>query len=328
MPKENGKIRSEYLLAALMCIAVAFFLTILIVSKSCSADLPEEGNSSDVTSPELSSEPPVSSTPSVQPVKVENVTLGSPAKVTEGILASGSGTGGTGKSPDGENLVNMYSESKSYYSGSESSIPYGHSGTRLELRKEALYALNAMVEAFNSSVGGKTNLIVQSAYLGSGSSDSGEAIDGNLATGCAVLFSVYPADPAGDYLGSGKFTWLESNCRYYGYILRYPEEKADFTHQSGNSRLYRFVGYEHAAYMGEYHLTMEEYFDTLRGRTSDNPLTITCKDSKGNERNCEIYFVPVVGGEVGELPIRGGEGTEFTYTGNGVDGIIVTCYTD
>ena len=38
MPKDNGKVRSEYLLAALMCIAVAFFLTILIVSNSCSVD--------------------------------------------------------------------------------------------------------------------------------------------------------------------------------------------------------------------------------------------------------------------------------------------------
>lgn len=333
MPKENGKIRSEYLLAALMCIAVAFFLTILIVSNSCSVDSPEDSSStvtsSDSSGSSESSEETDSSAP--KPVKVDRVPLASPAGVAEGVLvptpdpeAIASASGGL----LGGSLVNIYSSNAKQYS-TEAQHPYGYSGVGLELREDALKALNAMVTAFHTTKGGKTHLIVEKANVKTVSSGDQQAVEENLAGGCAVLLSVYPADPDGDYLGSGKYLWLADNCTNYGYILRYPAEKSDSTHQSGNTRLFRYVGYEHAAYMGQYHLSLEEYLDTLRAYTSvDAPLEIAFTDAGGNERTCEVYYVSAPGGQISELPIRGGEGTEFTYTGNGTDGIIVTCFTN
>lgn len=333
MPKENGKIRSEYLLAALMCIAVAFFLTILIVSNSCSVDSTEDTSSTTTSSDSATSSESSEDTSSAQPkpVKVDQVPLASPASASEGILvpvpdpeaiASGS------SSILGGSLTNLYSFNAKQYS-SEAEHPYGYSGVGLELREDALKALNAMVTAFHTTKGGKTRLIVEKANLKTVSAGDQQAVEENLAGGCAVLFSVYPADPDGDYLGSGKYLWLADNCTNYGYILRYPAEKADSTHQSGNTRLFRYVGYEHAAYMGQYHLSLEEYLDTLRTYTSaDAPLEIAYTDVNGNERTCEVYYVSAPGGQISELPIRGGEGTEFTYTGDGAEGIIVTCFTN
>lgn len=335
MPKENGKIRSEYLLAALMCIAVAFFLTILIVSNSCSVDSPEEDSSSVATSSDSSgaSESSEESVSSAQPkpVKVDQVPLASPASVAEGVLVptpDPEAIASAGSNILGGSLTNIYSFNARQYT-TEAEHPYGYSGVGLELREDALKALNAMVTAFHTTKGVKTHLIVEKANVKTVSSGDQQAVEENLAGGCSVLLSVYPVDPDGDYLGSGKYLWLADNCTNYGYILRYPAEKSDSTHQNGNTRLFRYVGYEHAAYMGLYHLSLEEYLDTLRTYTSvDAPLEITYTDAGGNERTCEVYYVSAPGGQVSELPIRGGEGTEFTYTGNGSDGIIVTCYTN
>lgn len=330
MQKENGKVRSEYMLAVLMCIAVAFFLTILVVSNSCDVETPEGGDSassvSPVSEPAADSSAEESSEASVQ-VAIERVSLVSPARATEGLLVPVySDDPSEGGSAFGGDLQNLYSfNAKTYPTGSEH--PFGYAHTRLELREDAIWALHAMASAFHTAKG-KTNLMVQKAYVDEVSSTGDRAIEENLATGCAVLFSVYPSDPDGDFLGKGKFLWLADNCTNYGYILRYPAEKEAVTHVSGDSQLFRYVGYEHASYMGKLHLTLEEYLDTVRVYTAESPLEITYADERGNERHCEVYFVSVSGGETNELPIRGGEGADFAYTGNGSDGIIVTCFLD
>ena len=332
MQKENGKIRSEYLLAALMCIAVAFFLTILIVSKSCSADLPEEdGSSVDATS-DPTSEPPVSSTPSTPNVskKVENVRLEVPAKVSEGVLApttdevldpdaENPGAPSSGHLMNGGVLSGLRSKS-SEINGSLDNVPFGFPGGVWYMREDAIRALSDIAKSFRDANG--KQLIVRETYGKPGVSELGEAVAENLDTGCAVLF-------ASGYLNGDQRIWLADNCFRFGFILRYPADKSDVTHQEGISELFRYVGYEHAAYMGSHHQTLEEYLDFLRRETSsEKPLQVNYTDSNGDSKNCVIYFVPVSGGEVGELPIYGGEGTEFRYTGNGSDGIIVTCIVD
>lgn len=331
MQKENRKVRSEYLLAALMCIAVALFLTILIAFNSCEVNSGEEeqsaSSSADSSASDGSSDMPVSSGSSA-PVTIERVELPY-ASVTDGLLALT--TLSDREPPEGQDmlggkLVNLYNENARRYS-SESQHPYKYSGVRLQLREDPWKALNAMTEAFRSARG-STNIMVDKAYVENASSLSDQTLEADLTTGCAVMLSVYPADPDGDYLGSGKFLWLADNCTSYGYILRYPSEKAASTHVNGNARLFRYVGYEHAAYMGTYHLCLEEYLETVRNYTAEAPLAISYTDANGNERSCEVYFVAVSGDGTIELPIRGGESANFSYSGNGSDGIIVTCYLD
>ncbi len=338
MPKEPGKIRSEYLFAALMCIVVAICLTILIVTNSCSSD--ENGSEGETSSDAASSGQSDSTgsdanvsdgvsdgtssdaaSGSAFPADVKNVTLDAPAKVTEGLLVPlpGSTPGSAGGS-----LQNIYSWNAEKYA-SEADHPYAYSGVGLELRTDALAALNAMTVAFRETRG-TTNLVVSRAYVDALGADV-KAAEQNLASGCAVELSIYPDDPDGDTLGSGKFLWLADNCTDYGYILRYPAEKSAATHESGNASLYRYVGFEHAAYMGANHLCLEEYLEVVRTYSSSSPLDITYKDVNGLEQTCAVYFVPATGGEAAQLPVlSGSEVTGYTYSGNGSDGFIVTCF--
>lgn len=335
MPKEPGKIRSEYLFAALMCIVVALCLTVVIVTNSCSAD--EEGGndsgsetSSDTTlsgqtestgsDADVSDVSDVVSGPGI-PTDVKNVTLDSPAKATEGLLVP---LPGSSSDAFGGKLQNIYAWNASKYAN-EGEHPYAYSGTKLELREDALTALNAMTTAFRETQG-KTNLIVSRSYLSSLGTDA-KAAEKNLASGCAVELGLYPADPDGDNLGSGKFLWLADNCTNYGYILRYPAEKSAAIHESGDAGLYRYVGFEHAAYMGTNHLCLEEYLETVRTYSSSSPLRVAYKDVNGLEKTCAVYFVPATGGEATQLPILSGDQvTGYTYSGNGSDGFVVTCF--
>lgn len=53
--------------------------------------------------------------------------------------------------------------------------------------------------------------------------------------------------------------WLRENSYKYGFILRYPKEKADITGISYEPWHFRYVGREAARYMYENGLTLEEY---------------------------------------------------------------------
>ncbi len=337
MPKEPGKIRSEYLFAALMCIVVALCLTVVIVTNSCSVDDEGGNDSGSETSSDASLSGQTESTGSDAnvsdgtqsgdmsgsslPTDVTNVTLDSPAKATEGLLVP---LPGSSSDAYGGKLQNIYAWNASKYAN-EDEHPYSYSGTKLELREDALTALNAMTTAFRETQG-KTNLLISRAYLSSLGADA-KAAEQNLASGCAVELGLYPADPDGDNLGSGKFLWLADNCTNYGYILRYPAEKSAATHESGDAGLYRYVGFEHAAYMGANHLCLEEYLEVVRTYSSASPLRVAYKDVNGLEKTCAVYFVPATGGEATQLPILSGEQvTGYTYSGNGSDGFVVTCF--
>ncbi len=53
--------------------------------------------------------------------------------------------------------------------------------------------------------------------------------------------------------------WLAENCYKYGFILRYPPEKADITGIIYEPWHYRYVGKEAAKEIKEKGITLEEY---------------------------------------------------------------------
>lgn len=57
--------------------------------------------------------------------------------------------------------------------------------------------------------------------------------------------------------------WLEENAYKYGFILRYPKNKASTTNHSYDSHVYRYVGIEHAKAIYDSNLTLEEYVNSL-----------------------------------------------------------------
>lgn len=60
------------------------------------------------------------------------------------------------------------------------------------------------------------------------------------------------------------YTWLRGNCAEYGFILRYPKEKYNITTINFEPWHYRYVGVEHAKYITENNLCLEEYIELLK----------------------------------------------------------------
>jgi len=57
--------------------------------------------------------------------------------------------------------------------------------------------------------------------------------------------------------------WLQEHCAAYGFILRYPEDKAHLTGIGSEPWHYRYVGVEHAQRMKELGMCLEEYAEYL-----------------------------------------------------------------
>lgn len=58
--------------------------------------------------------------------------------------------------------------------------------------------------------------------------------------------------------------WLAEHAREYGFIVRYPKGKEDITKITYEPWHFRYVGVEHAKYIEEHQLTLEEYIDLLK----------------------------------------------------------------
>lgn len=58
-------------------------------------------------------------------------------------------------------------------------------------------------------------------------------------------------------------TWLQNNAYQYGFIQRYQSDRKNITKYNVNNFHYRYVGKEHATYMYENNLCLEEYVEML-----------------------------------------------------------------
>lgn len=315
--QNKKKIRPEYLYTALICIAFALAIVIMIVCGSCEPNDEGSGESSvaaESSVPEESAAVSEASSEESVPTSFFTVEVPSAGK-TSGLLALTSlpADGETHTEPEGIVKISNYMNGL-----------YGLRDYSLLLHTDAIEALNEMIDEFEDTKGAN-NLIVFKGYTAPAELED-KTLEADLIGGYTVQFSIYPVDPDNDYLGSGKFLWLVDNCNSFGYIQRYPSEKSEYTHNSGSSKMYRYVGYEHAAYMGKYHLCLEQYLDAVRAYTAEVPLEIAYTDAAGDERTCWVYYVKAQDGEATELPIRGSEGTAYSVSGNGSDGFIVTVY--
>ncbi|KAF1305271.1 M15 family metallopeptidase [Enterococcus saccharolyticus] len=58
--------------------------------------------------------------------------------------------------------------------------------------------------------------------------------------------------------------WLAKHAREFGFIVRYPKDKESITQITYEPWHFRYVGVEHAQYIEEHQLTLEEYIDLLK----------------------------------------------------------------
>ncbi|MGN1444231.1 MAG: D-alanyl-D-alanine carboxypeptidase family protein [Acutalibacteraceae bacterium] len=167
------------------------------------------------------------------------------------------------------NLVSVYENKTKSYLVKDKNV---------QLKKEVIEALNSMMDDFKKETG-LSNVNVISGYrsiedqkklyekylLSHGKSYTEKYVQqpgfSEHHTGYAVDFSIYHTENGSseDFKGQREYRWISQNAWRYGFILRYPEEKADLTGIAYEPWHFRFVGKKAAKYITENDLCLEEY---------------------------------------------------------------------
>lgn len=232
---------------------------------------------------------------------------------------------------DGENTVSIYEHKTNTYVVVNAITTVNYS---------IMEPLNNMMDDFYD-VQGTTDVMVTSAYRSYGTQvtlfnrevetrGSEEAAEKWVArpgcsehqTGLVIDLDLNNKSGAGgiEYNGMGVYKWLNQNCQYYGFIIRYPEDKEDITNISYEPWHFRYVGAPHAIYMSQNNLCLEEYIELLHNHSIDNPLKITHEDNEWL-----VYSVAAYGDTV-DVPVP--KNKEYTISGDNCGNFIVCCSND
>lgn len=149
-------------------------------------------------------------------------------------------------------------------------------------------------------------------------------------TGLAMDLSVYTDSGEGYYVRDyEKCEWLVENFENYGFILRYPEEKAQITGISYESWHYRYVGLPHSLIMKEKSMCLEEYIEYLKGLGKGRAIVYSGEASaevdftgEGYEDSYVIFYVSAE--KSGNTKVSLPDGREYRISGDNSGGFIVT----
>ena len=73
-------------------------------------------------------------------------------------------------------------------------------------------------------------------------------------------------DSGGDFSKTKEYIWLYNNCTEYGFVLRYPPDKTEYTGFEASYTMFRYVGKENAKNMRMLDMCLEEYVSYLQNR--------------------------------------------------------------
>lgn len=103
---------------------------------------------------------------------------------------------------------------------------------------------------------------------------------------------------ASTFAGTKNSEWLNEHCWEYGFIIRYQKEKEEITGFVAEPWHIRYVGVEHALYMKEHNLCLEEY---LKG-IEDGTITVSGAETAAAEETPEAPAEPEDADEETEDP--------------------------
>ena len=121
---------------------------------------------------------------------------------------------------------------------------------------------------------------------------------------------------------AGVFSMFRRRAAEYGFILRYPEDKAAVTGIQFEPWHFRYVGWPHARLMEREGLVLEEYHRLLEGYPESGPH-LRFQD---RGRSFELYTVSRDNLE--DLPRRLPGNTLCQWSGNNSSGAVVTIWRD
>ena len=203
------------------------------------------------------------------------------------------------------------------------------------LNSVSLKNLNDMMSGFYAYAG-PTDIFVSCGYRSyetqKGIYDNSVAVNGSEhadvfvskpgysehQTGYVFDFALY--DSQGnftDFTGEGNYSWISQNCKNYGYILRYTQEKEEVTGINYEPWHFRYVGQGHSQYITDNGLALEEYIDLLKNKhTKENPLKLT----DVNGVMYYTYYEAKTDGNNVYVP----KNKEYTISGDNIEGYIIT----
>ena len=180
---------------------------------------------------------------------------------------------------------------------------YDNDGYRSESKQNELYAANS----------------VKYSPAGTTEHHTGKAVDLYIYTMDKIMGNLDDAEFAGTY------SWIYQNAHKYGFILRYPSDKADITGVANEPYHFRNVGVAHATYMKQNNLCLEEYLDLIRDNHSYKNEHLKFEGDDGTQY--EVYYVKASSDSVTEVPVpKADEEGKISYkiSGDNKEGFIVT----
>ncbi|HZK24705.1 MAG TPA: M15 family metallopeptidase [Oscillospiraceae bacterium] len=171
---------------------------------------------------------------------------------------------------------------------------YGHLPLKTAdtmLEEKTLQQAELMIEAAQAA--GMNNLVITSGYRSAAEQAQlyREAADKDYVAkpgtsehelGLAIDLQIL-RNGFNSFLSSRQGAWLVEHAHQYGFIMRYPQEKAEITGIPYEPWHFRYVGIPHAAVMAESKLCLEEYLAAL------NPGTVY--QIKTETQNYLVYRV-------------------------------------
>lgn len=219
--------------------------------------------------------------------------------------------------------INLYADKSRHYSVALADIT---------LNEEAYNALGKMTNAFYSETGLEVLQITAGFRTKEQQTDFYKNMVSSVEdegyyelagysdhhTGYAFDVKLYLDD--GTSLSYGKNAekhakWVIDNHCKYGFVMRYPGDKTEHTGIIAEGNHFRYVGIPHSVYMGDNNLCLEEYISHLKSFTVQEPLKIVT----GGKTYC-VYYTQMIG-ETMEMYVPN---TQYTLSGNNVDGFVVT----
>lgn len=197
----------------------------------------------------------------------------------------------------------------------------------VKIRMSAATALNNMLKAFASETG-KKDIVVGGGYRSVDFQKEQYEADPEKAatpghsdyhTGFSIDFTISDGEDGFiDFEGQDEYGWFEQNSYKYGFILRFPKDKEEFTGYEYRPWHFRYVGPAHAYYMHKNNLSLEEYVDLLKNYEY-NSDHLKFSDDDGNEY--EAYYYPADAANT-QTSIAV-PNADYQKSGNNTDGFII-----
>lgn len=152
-----------------------------------------------------------------------------------------------------------------------------------------------------------------------------DSADLDFQTGRTITVGIFPETGSSyAYKPEGDYAWLQEHAAEYGFVLRYPEDKAgyfDDTITERRTATFRYVGIPAALYMKEHNLCLEEFIQEIKRYTLENMLVIA-----NSEKIYYLYYVPAdMSSEITTFQVPD-DRNYYEVSGNNIDGFIVVVH--